>query len=305
MRQLRQLSLFLCSLFLGMILCTGCGGGAEPVSSYTWEKTCHLPSADGSTVIGKEPLTIDLSHTEQGYMMILYTGNATKANIQMTGPDGTNYKYFISPSPDYVPITFTGGEGSYIISAYENIEGDQYVSLFTETVKVSLEDEFLPYMYPNQYVNFTEDSTAVQMAAELASQTDTDIDFLSDVYNYVIANVSYDDEKAMNVQIGYLPDIDETMRTKKGICFDYAALMAAMLRSQGVPCKMAIGYSNEVKHAWIDVYIEGTGWIDRAIEFNGEEWKLMDPTFASSAEDQEAVQEYIGDGCNYTLQYNY
>ena len=304
MLQLRQLSLFLCSLFLGVSLCTGCVRD-ESISSYTWDRNCHQPSADGSTVIGKEPLTIDLSHTEQGYMMILYTGNAAKANIQMTGPDGTNYKYFISPSPDYVPITFTGGEGSYIISAYENIEGDQYVSLFTETVEVSLEDEFLPYMYPNQYVNFTEDSTAVQMAAELASQTDTDIDFLSDVYNYVIANVSYDDEKAMNVQIGYLPDIDETMQTKEGICFDYAALMAGMLRSQGVPCKMAIGYSNEVKHAWIDVYIEGTGWIDRAIEFNGEEWKLMDPTFASSAEDQEAVQEYIGDGCNYTLQYNY
>lgn len=304
MRQLRQLSFFLCSLFLGAILCTGCGG-SEPVSSYTWDRICHLPSADGGTVIGNEPLTIDLSHTEQGYMMILYTGNASKANIQMTGPDGTNYKYFIFPSPDYVPITFTGGEGSYIISAYENIEGDQYASLFTETVEVSLEDEFLPYMYPNQYVDFTEDSAAVQMAAELASQADTDIDFLSDVYNYVIANVTYDDDKAQTVQLGYLPDIDETMRTKKGICFDYAALMAAMLRSQGVPCKMAIGYSNEVKHAWIDVYIEGTGWVDRAIEFNGEEWKLMDPTFASSADDQEAVQEYIGDGCNYTLQYNY
>ena len=305
MRQFRQLCLFILSLLFGAVICTGCNNKEEAFSSYTWEKICHQPSADGTSVIGYEPLVIDLSHTDQGYMTVLYTGNASRANVQITGPDGANYKYFFSPSPDYIPITFTGGEGSYIVSAYENIGNDQYVSLFTETVDVSLKDEFLPYLYPNQYVSFAEDSAAVKKAAELASGADTDIDFLSDVYNYVIANVSYDDEKAMNVQIGYLPDIDETMRTKKGICFDYAALMAGMLRSQGVPCKMAIGYSNEVKHAWIDVYIEGTGWIDRAIEFNGEEWKLMDPTFASSAEDQEAVQEYIGDGCNYTLQYNY
>lgn len=304
MRQLRLLCLFTVPLLFIAVLCAGCSGN-ETASSYSWENVCHLPSADGQSVIGNDPLIIDLSHTDQGYMMILYTGNASKASVQVTGPDGTNYKYFIAPSPDYVPITFTGGDGSYVISAYENIEGDQYISLFSEMVEISLKDEFLPYLYPNQYIFFTDKSDAVKLAADLALNADTDIDLLSEVYNYVISNVTYDDEKAITVQIGYLPDIDETLATKKGICFDYAALMTAMLRSQGVPCKMAIGYSNEVKHAWIDVYIEGTGWIDRAIEFDGKEWKLMDPTFASNAEDQESVQEYIGDGSNYILQYNY
>ena len=39
-----------------------------------------------------------------------------------------------------------------------------------------------------------------------------------------------------------LPSVDETLKTKKGICFDYAALMTAMLRSQGIPTKLEIGY---------------------------------------------------------------
>ena len=96
--------------------------------------------------------------------------------------------------------------------------------------------------------------------------------------------------------------IDETLSTKKGICFDYASLTAAMLRSIGIPAKLAIGYSASVRHAWIDVYIQSVGWVERAVEFNGDEWKLMDPTFAATGTD-ESIQEYIGDGDNYITEY--
>ena len=40
----------------------------------------------------------------------------------------------------------------------------------------------------------------------------------------------------------------------------------------------------------------------RAVEFNGDEWKLMDPTFAATGTD-ESIQEYIGDGDNYITEY--
>ena len=50
---------------------------------------------------------------------------------------------------------------------------------------------------------------------------------------------------------------------EKGICFDYAALMTAMLRSQGIPTKLEIGYSGEVYHAWISTYIDEIGWVDK------------------------------------------
>ncbi len=60
------------------------------------------------------------------------------------------------------------------------------------------------------------------------------------------SNVDYDYDKAQNIVdnnvTGYLPDPDETLSTKKGICYDYAALAAAMLRSQGIPTKLITGY---------------------------------------------------------------
>ena len=99
--------------------------------------------------------------------------------------------------------------------------------------------------------------------------------------------------------------MDETLSTKTGICFDYAALTAAMLRSQDIPCKLEIGYSGDIKHAWIDVYIQNKGWVTKAISFNGDTWKLMDPTFDANSNGNEAIQEYIGDESNYTVQYTH
>ena len=45
-----------------------------------------------------------------------------------------------------------------------------------------------------------------------------------------------------------------------------APLMAAMLRSQGIPTRLEIGYSKDAYHAWVSVYIEDIGWIDSIIE---------------------------------------
>ena len=125
------------------------------------------------------------------------------------------------------------------------------------------------------------------------------------IYDYVVKNISYDDWKAETVRNGYIPDIDEVFRTGKGICFDYAALMTAMLRSQLVPAKLIVGYTGGAYHAWINVWNDEDGWVTAAIYFDGQSWKRMDPTFASSEGQSEAIAQYIGNGANYTAKYQY
>lgn len=80
--------------------------------------------------------------------------------------------------------------------------------------------------------------------------------------------------------------------------------MAAMMRTQRIPTKLEIGYSGEVKHAWISAYVTEIGWIDNIIEFDGSSWTMMDPTLAAS-NSKASVKKYVGDGSNYTLQYSY
>lgn len=61
------------------------------------EPDLHIPKASGTSVIGQEPLLIDISHLDQGYVMAYYSGTSEKANIQLIGPDEIEYKYFIKP----------------------------------------------------------------------------------------------------------------------------------------------------------------------------------------------------------------
>jgi transglutaminase-like putative cysteine protease len=79
--------------------------------------------------------------------------------------------------------------------------------------------------------------------------------------------------------------------------------MTGMLRSQGVPTKLVVGYAGDAYHAWINVYSEDTGWIDGVIYFDGAKWMRMDPTFAANGGSD--IMDYIGNGTNYSGKYFY
>ena len=302
-RLFRPLSICLLCLFL--LTLSGCSGGekSQEAASFSPGKTSVLvPSSDGEKTLGGDPLLLDVSNTDQGYFTGILKKNDSKINIQVIGPDGITYKYFLEEANVETVFPLTAGSGTYTVMAFENVTADQYASLFSEMLEVEIANEFLPFLYPNQFVHFDKDSQAISLAAELTADVTSDLEALTAIYEYVISNISYDNEKAATVSGNYLPDIDETLSTRTGICFDYASLTTAMLRSVGIPSKLAIGYSGDIRHAWIDVYIQSIGWVEKAIEFKGDEWKLMDPTFASTGTD-ESILEYIGDGDNYILEY--
>ena len=262
------------------------------------------PSADGVTVYQNDFASIDASNTSQGYVMVKYNGTNEKVKLQITCPDQSCYTYLISDRGAYDTFPLTAGNGSYALQVLENVAGDTYTVSLAQSINVSIEDEFLPFLYPNQYVNFHTDSKAVSKGSDLAKDTYSDLDVVQNIYNYVIKNISYDTEKAQNVSYGYVPDIDDTLSSKKVICFDYAALMTSMLRSQNIPTKLEVGYSGDAYHAWISTYIDDKGWVDDIIQFNGNTWQIMDPTLAAT-NDSAAVKKYVGDGSHYVVKYTY
>ncbi len=307
MSKFLSVRLFFVLLLFGILtIFTGCSSSGRsdnepPVYSPARVLT---PEATGSRTLGSSPLTLDISNQEQGYFIASSDSDDSRMNIQLTTPSGVLYSYFIEPGEQAV-LPFSEGSGDYLVTCYQQVDGSQYAALYTETLSVKLENEFLPFLYPNRYVDFSEDSKACKEASSLVSDDMTDVDILKEVYTYVTGHVTYDYAKADSVEAGYLPDVDDTLKTGTGICFDYAALTAAMLRSQDIPCKLEIGYSGDIKHAWIDVYIRTKGWVTKAISFEGDTWKLMDPTFDSNSDDTEAIREYIGDESNYTVQFTY
>ena len=263
-----------------------------------------VPEASGVQVYSNADASIDASNAADGYVMVKYTGSAAKVRMLIETPAGNTYNYLMALDGQYDVYPLSEGSGTYKIGVYENLHDDQYATAFTQSVNVTLKDEYSMFLYPNAYVDFNANSNAVKKGQELAAGANTDIEVVQNVYHYITKNVTYDYDKAKTVKSGYIPKVDETLATGKGICFDYASLMGAMLRSQGIPTRLEIGYAGTEYHAWISVYTKETGWIDKSIQFDGKTWTHMDPTLGSYASNS-TVKKYREDDTYYQLKYKY
>ena len=244
---------------------------------------------------------LDLSAAAQGYVAV---SAASEQRLKFqTIKDDVTYTYDIASdgTPSIFPLQ--SGNGEYTFRVMENVVDTKYAELMSESCSVTLDDEFQPFLRPSDYTDYSESSECVKKAAELARMAGDALGLVSAVYDFVCSSVTYDREKAATVQSGYLPDPDETMRTGQGICFDYAALAAAMLRSQGIPTKLVFGFvsPNDVYHAWNMFYTERTGWVTVSFEVRGDTWNRIDLTFAANGADS----DFIGDGSNYAELYFY
>ena len=297
--------LVLCLLF------SGCGNSAGNLSSTTPNTTekgsrnntsiVLSPIASGETVYSCETAIIDTSNVSEGYIMADYTGTNPKVKLQIKGPDGVTYTYNLHDG-GYEVFPITAGDGNYTISIYENISGTQYSLAISTDISVTILNTFGPYLYPNQYVNFDASSLPVKKAVELAYSANKDLEVVEQVYNYIIDHFTYDYDKAKNVVSGYLPVVNDVYTANTGICFDYAAVMATMLRSQNIPTRLEVGYIGEEYHAWISTYIQDFGWINGIIEFDGTNWNLLDPTFASTSKNPKS---FITENNKYMTKYVY
>ena len=264
-----------------------------------------LPQASGTKVQSNDKAVIDYSNIADGYVMVKYTASTTqKLKVIVKGPT-TTYTYNLAADKAWDTYPLSDGNGSYTVGVYENVSGTKYAGVLSQTFSVTLKDEFAPFVRPNQYVDYENAPKTVAKAAELVKGKSTDLDKVQAVYDYVVKNITYDKQLAASVKSGYLPVLDTVLTKKTGICFDYAALMAGMLRSQGIPCKLVVGYAGQTYHAWISVYTKENGWVEGVIYFDGTNWQRMDPTFASTGNQSSTVMQYIGDGKNYTVKYLY
>ncbi len=249
---------------------------------------------------GDENVQLDLSAVNQGYVAVSGKADA-RLKFRVLKDD---YEYVYNMASDGTPSIFPlqCGDGKYTFQVMKQLASGKYGYYYVTEKDVALEDEFQPFLRPSDYVNYNEDSDCVKKAAQLAQKEENALGVITAVFKYVCGNITYDREKAVEVQTNksYLPDPDEIMELGKGICFDYAALTAAMLRSQGIPTKMVFGDvtsgDSYVYHAWNMIYTEETGWIAVEYSVKADQWNRLDLTFSAGGQDS----SFIGDGGNYT-----
>ena len=289
----------LCSALTLLILAAGLLPGRKAYA-YTAPEFRDAEFHEAAAMLG-DRVKLDVSSLDQGYVAVSAVSDM-RLKFQVI-KDETTYNYDLPSdgTPGIFPLQ--GGNGSYRFRVMENVVDKKYSELYSFTCDVRMQDEFQPFLRPSTYINYTRDSACVRKAAELAAGCSDELGLVSAVYNFVCSQVTYDREKAATVNSGYLPVPDETMNSGKGICFDYAALAASMLRSQGIPTKMIFGYvaPQGLYHAWNMFYTPQSGWVTVSFEVRGENWTRMDLTFSANGADA----TFIGDGSNYSDVYYY
>ena len=261
----------------------------------------YNPTAPGTNVERNEHAEIDFSNSADGYIMIRFLRpTEQRVMVRIEGPTEMVFTYFLRTDGQHEVFPLSDGNGTYQVNVFENVDGNRFTLSLAATIDVNLYDEFAPFLRPNQFVNFNENTRAVALAAHLVDGLDDLHDKVSAIFTFIIENIRYDIELAQTVQPGYVPDLDLVLERGKGICFDYASLMTAMLRSQSIPTRLVTGYAGTAYHAWIDVWSETEGWINNVIFFDGQNWELMDPTFAAAGGGA-GLEEIIGDGTNYDV----
>lgn len=260
----------------------------------------------GVTVYANQKGSVDASNLAEGYLFLRYTGGkSVRIKAQVIKEGGVTYTYDLNNAGQSETFPLTEGDGNYTVKILENTTGNRYAQAYACTLNLTLRNSMAPFLYSNQFVNYTADSATAAKAVQLtAGKVDT-LGKVKSVFDFVVDNFTYDTARASTVQSGYLPNVDQVLAQQKGICFDYAAVMTAMLRSQGIPCKLVVGYAGTIYHAWISVYSEENGWMDGLLYFDGVNWTMMDPTFTSSGKRSQSILDYVTNPSNYQQKYAY
>lgn len=247
---------------------------------------------------------IDYSNASLGYISLKYGGNSDKVRLQIIC--GTTYDYMLPADGTVRYFPLSCGSGEYTVKLWEHDHDNFYSNPIDETISVTISDEVAMFLYPNYYVDFGQQSNAVKKSAEVCAGTSGTIEKIAAIFKYITDNVTYDKQLAATVQSGYVPDPDATLRSLKGICFDYSALFASMTRAQGIPTRLVIGYASpDIYHAWNEVYTTETGWITPELFLKQSGYNLLDSTFYAGASDKADIADYISTKSNYTALYYY
>lgn len=224
-------------------------------------------SANTSGVLAAD--YFNTSDISSGIIHITYDGGGkTKVMIQK---GDKKYTYDINSAGKTENYPLQLGNGTYKVSLLVNTSGNSYRLIASKNIDVKMTDPNSVFLTSIQNIDWNVDSKSVAKAVELTKDIDDFEKKAQVLWNYMVKNNSYDYQKLSKVTSGYIPVIDQTLADKKGICYDFSSLYAAMLRSQGTPAKLIKGYAPKNAsgyHAWNEVY-----------DVNKKEWVVIDTTY--------------------------
>ena len=281
--------------------------GALTVEPYDYEREgalAYLGTQNGGRIYIKDPsfgqymgtgwaYARTYNNTYNGFSADYLTGSALKSAgvmpntlaISWTGGDGFGLPYYMSIEELYYEgrdqwrDTLYGSATKEYAAVYYPLEIFSQVYEHSNPELAAFEREYRTHVYEH-YLQIDQE-TLVYMR-EFASQNGLTDRGLATIYRaaQIIQNsAEYDLEYDIAL------DEEENMALaflnvyRSGVCRHFATAATLLYRSLGIPARYTEGFaldtapmrelsiSKEMRHAWVEVYIDGMGWI--AVEVTG------------------------------------
>lgn len=271
------------------------------------------------TSVAEDWAEIDATTANDGYVRVKWTKapvNHARCIVRWTTDDKTeSVQYLINKEQSFgkwIKIPLTAGSQKYTVQ-FELLYSEEDINdskieaeldlidndILALKFDTDMEDENAWTLVSTVNADYEASPNASKKAAELTKKCKTDAEKITAIFKYVAKTIKYDKDLVKNEEkriaageSSFIVDSerdlnpDDILKAKKGVCEHYAVLMAAMLRSVGVPCKMVSGSMKKSdgtigRHAWVAVKPE-TGKLDMkalgaGMEPDGE-WVRLDPT---------------------------
>ena len=253
---------------------------------------------------GSLPAEVSCETAADGFITVQIREDADRFRVEVQSPDGSRASYPLgnasAENDGSYTIPLTGGSGSYRIDLLEQVPGSsRFAYLSSERLDAETADETAPFLRGNCVVFYEDGDPVTETARNITEGMTSQSAMTQAVYDYVISHVAYDTELAANAPVDYVPSPNSTLEAGTGVAPDYAALLAAMLRSVGIPARMETGYLGEMYHAWVSVRTDASGTVGGAFDVAAGTWSVIDPTLgACNKPDQ--IRAYLSKKSRYT-----
>ena len=167
------------------------------------------------------------------------------------------------------------------------------------------EAEYRKFVYEN-YLSIPESTRArmLKIASENGLSSKSSID---DIANYIRSAAEYSFDAVFPFDVKDIAVYFLTVE-KRGVCMHFAAAATVMYRALGIPARYVTGYSAsfekdtwttvtaDTAHAWVEVYIDGVGWMPVEVTGGNGEFEGFDDAISfaggggSAGEDDEQSQ---------------
>lgn len=181
------------------------------------------------------------------------------ANLHLDDDGNVLADYHLAPHAQVTVKTDISGEAKYL--EYDLSQSGKKADIPADLVA--------RYTKGSRY--WQTDGAVKEAASKLNDDNAPTINNVKAMYQYVIDHLSYNKDKIkFNIRQGSTKALSNP---DNAVCLEYADLLIAMLRSQGIPARMPVGYgySGSLKnssgvadslHAWVEAYVPGIGWME-------------------------------------------